>query len=506
MKKIEETNSLNNIGEQYFETIRRKTSWEEYTFDGIKEAKEKKLLSRMKALESIIKIKIPSMDNIRYAHIKNFEDHDLSNNLTLDMIIRNNEFQNYMYKISLIDYEFENKSVEEKEKYYKKLQCEMIEKFGFNIKEEINLLAHHPYINEHISDYLDNVANEGSILNPPYINDLENGLRRVIDYYLKKEKLYLLVPPTQYEIIDDENVKDINKNRLFVKIINPTHYQPDYIQLSVYKEHEQYLQRIDELLYLLPEAKMELVDNVNDNFIKNNLNYLGVPAITFGTEKIVSLGEEPFPIEYLDEEFILSLSDDEILDSHFKDSECKSILPKIKLLNSKRINTTINPEISSNELKAKIANLQLNTEKIKSFAEIFDKEIEDIVKVNNSKHIAKTKELRNRDYANAFFIYDLYKIIGNEFNEKLIELEEESEIAKEKIKDIMQYDTKERKQFEYNKIEESLKNNKTLFNKTSLDNEIQKIISLEISKIRGLYSLMEEYIDNCKFKNIVLGK
>ena len=25
--------------------------------------------------------------------------------------------------------------------------------------------------------------------------------------------------------------------------------------------------------------------NVNDNFIKNSLNYLGVPAITFGTEK-----------------------------------------------------------------------------------------------------------------------------------------------------------------------------------------------------------------------------
>lgn len=37
------------------------------------------------------------------------------------------------------------------------------------------------------------------------------------------------------------------------------------------------------------------------------------------------------------------------------------------------------------------------------------------------------------------------------------------------------------------KIDNKLKNNLTLFNKTSLDKEIQKITSIEISKLRGDY-------------------
>ncbi|RXK03325.1 hypothetical protein [Halarcobacter bivalviorum] len=493
-----------NIGEKYFETIRKKTLWEEYTYDAKAEASKNDIKSKMKVLDTPIKIQIPSRDNIRYSHIKNFEDHDLSNNLAIDMIIRNNKFQNYMYNISTINYEFKNKPLAEKEKYYKKIQRAMIEKFGFNIKEEINLLGHHPYINEQIDDYLKNVANESLILNPPYISDLENGLRRVINYYFEKKKLYILIPPTQHEIIDYKNNENIDKNRIFVKIINPNNYQPDFILLSAYKEYEQYLQRIDELFYLLPKAKMEIVDSIDDEFIKNNLNYLGIQAITFGTKKIVSLAEDPFPIEFLDEEFILSLSDDEILDTHFKDSECKSILPKIKLLNSKRINTAINLNISSNEVNAKVANLQLNSKNIKSFVDIFNKEVEDIIKVKNLHHISKSKEKRNRDYSNAFFIYDLYKIISSEFIKKTSELEQEAQTAKEKIKDNPQYDSKEIKQHEYDKIDDKLARHISLFSKTKLDEEIQKITSIEISKLRGLHALMKEYIDDSRFRNVIL--
>ncbi|WP_417332764.1 hypothetical protein [Halarcobacter sp.] len=492
-----------NIGEKYFELIRKKTLWEEYTYDAKSEASKNDIRTKMKVLDTPIKVQIPSSDNARYLHIKNFEDHDISNNLAIDMIIRNNKFQNYLYNISIIDYEFKNKPLAEKEKYYKKIQQVMIEKFGFNIKEEMNLLAHHPYINEQIDDYLKNIANESLILNPPYISDLENGLRRVINYYFEKKKLYILIPPIQYEIIDYENNKDIDKKSLFVKIISPIDYQPNFILLSKYKEYEQYLERIDELFYFLPKAKMELVDNINDDFIKNNLNYLGIPAITFGTEKIVSLAEDPFPIEFLDEEFILSLSDDEILDSHFKDSECKSILPKIKLLNSKRINTTINPNISSNEVNAKVANLQLNSKNIKSFAEIFNKEVEDIIKVKNSKYISKNKEKRNRDYANAFFIYDLYKIIESEFAKKISELEQEAIVAKDQIKNNPHYSSKEIKQHEYNKIDVKLTKHISLFSKTKLDHEISKITKIEISKVRGLHSLMKEYINDYKFRNVI---
>lgn len=505
MQKENENTIIKDIGEKYFETIRRKTSfWQEYTYDAKQEAINAEIISKMKALDIPIKIQIPLKENIRYKNIENFEDHNLSNNLALEMIIRNKEFQKYMYNIATIDFEFENKNPELKENHYKKLQRELIEKFGFDIKDALSLKGHHPYINEQIIDYLDDVANENLILNPPYIRDLNNGLRRVIDFYFNKKKLYILIPPTNYEIITNENAKNANEKRLFAKIINPETYEADYILLSVYEKYKQYFERIDEFIYLLPDIKLEVIESEpSDDFIKNNLKYLGIPAVTFGTEKIVLLSEDPFPIEFLDKEFIFSLSEDETLDSHFKDSLTKSILPKLKLINSKRITTAINPDLSSNETTAIILNLQ-NNSNIKSFSEILNLEIEEVLKVKNLKHISKNK--RNRDYANAFFIYDLYNIIGKEFENKILELKKEAEENNNKIKENPQYDTKERKEHEYNKTNEKLEKNMSLFSKTYLDKEIQRITNIEISKIRGLHSLMKEYIEDYKFKNIILGK
>ena len=55
-------------------------------------------------------------------------------------------------------------------------------------------------------------------------------------FYLKKKKLYLLTLPKNYEIITNEDAKNANKKRLFVKIISPTSGKPDFILLSVYEE------------------------------------------------------------------------------------------------------------------------------------------------------------------------------------------------------------------------------------------------------------------------------
>ena len=38
------------------------------------------------------------------------------------MIIRNKEFQEYMYNIAIIDFEFENKNPELKNNHYKKIE------------------------------------------------------------------------------------------------------------------------------------------------------------------------------------------------------------------------------------------------------------------------------------------------------------------------------------------------------------------------------------------------
>ena len=499
---------IKDIQGRFLDTIRKKNTlcWKEYTYNAKQKASDDNIRRTMKELNNPIKIQIPLKENIRYKHIETFEDHYLSNNLALDMIIRNKEFQNYIYFTEIIDFEFENRPTELKENHYKKLQRELIEKFGFNIKDTCTLITHHPYINEEIDQFLENIANENLIRNRPYIRDIKNGLRKVIDFYLKKKKLYLLTPPSNYEIITNEDAKSANDKQLFVKIINPNTYKDDYILLSVYEEYKQYNTRMDDLIYFLPEAKLEVIDSIDDNLIENNLSYLGIPIVTFGIQKIVSLAAKNFPIEFLDKEFILSLSIEETIDSHFEASMIESILPKLKLMSSKSITNTINPSLSSHETNAITLNLKNASDSIKSFYEIFSIKIEEILKVKNLKHISKTKELRNRDYANAFYIYDLYSIIEKEFNKKILELKNEAEMNKNKVKNNSNFETKERKDFEYKRISRLLKENESLFSKTYLDEEIKKITNLEITKIRGLHSLMKEYIEECKFKNIILGK
>ncbi len=503
---MEQENEIitDGMGKKYFDLLRKKTLWEEYTYDAKCETSKNNIRSTMKALDSPIKIQIPSKDNVRYLHIKNLENHDLSHNLVLDMIIRNEKFQNYMYDVATIDFKFENMPQESKEKYYKKLQSEIIKKFGFDIKDEVMLIAHHPYINEQITNNIENVANENLILNPPFISDIKNGMTRVIDYYFKKQKLYILIPGS-YQKVDNEDLNNLeDKSRLYIKIVNPSSLRDDYILLSIYENNPNIFRRLDDYIYKLPPLKLDKVHEINHDFILKNFQFLGIPVTTFGKEKIVSLAEENFPIEFLDSEFKASLSEDDMIDLSIQDTKYKSILPDIKLSNSKSVNININPNLSHQELMEKITNLQLNTQNIKSFVDIFNQEIDAIEKITNLRHITKSKEKHNRDYANAFFIYDLFKIIGSEFEKKISELEQEAKAAKDKIKDNPQYDSKKAKKHEYDKIDVNLKKHKLLFSKTKLDYEIQKITNLEISKLRGLHALMKEYIDDSRFRNVIL--
>lgn len=501
-KEMNKNTPIKNIGEKYFETIRRKTLlWQEYIYDLKQNVIDSHVKVLMEATKVPIKIQIPSKKNIRYKSIENFEDHNLSNNLALEMIIRNKEFQEYMFLTEAIEIEFENKNLQSKQKYYKELQRTVIEKFGFNIKDSFNLLACHPFINERIDDFVENIGNEILILNPPFISDFENGLQKVIDFYLKKQQLFALIP-SEFEKIDHTDLKNY-KEKLYIKIIDPLTLKNDYIPYSIYQKFQEEFNRVDNFFYRLPPSQKFIMDSV-DELLEKYLSFLCIPIITFGKEKLISLSEQEIPIEFLDKDIYSLFTEEDLIDPSIKDSEVKPIFPDLKLRSSKSINFNINLEHSSS-LNEKIKNLQSNSGKIRSFADNFDMQIEKIEKVKNSKHISK-KEFRNRDYANAFFIYDLYNIIGKEFENKISELEKEAETNKNKIKENPQYDTKEIKEHEYNKINEKLEKNKSLFSKTYLDKEIQKITNLEISKIRGLHSLMKEYIEECKFKNIILGK
>jgi len=496
------------MGKKYFDTLRKKTRWEEYTYDASKKASEKKI-PKMKILATPLKVQIPSKDNPRYEHIRSFEDHDLSNNLVLEMIIRNEEFQDFVYETQVVDFEFEDKPLELKKSYYKKLQSKVIEKFGFDINNVESLIALHPYINEQIFNSADNIANESLIVNPPFISDIINGLQLVIEHYLEKKQLHIVIPG-DYEPIDNRDLENIDeKEKLFVKIVDPINKNLEYIPLSIYLENKDKFIRVDEILYRLTASQTHLMSGIDDEIIEKYLHLVCIPVTILGKEKFISLDQEALPIEFLDKEFRDSITGDDFIECNLKDSKHQEILPRLKLPSSKSLNVTLNQDLPIEEQLEKIRNLHLNASKTKSFVEVFDQELEKIEKyteIKNPKKISKKKELRNRDYTNAFWIYDLYKILEDKFNEKIVTLEEEAQINKQKIKDNPQYYSNEIKQHEYDKIDERLKNNLPLFSKEALDFEIKDITDLEISKLRGLSSLIQKYIDKSKFRNIILGQ
>ena len=57
---------------------------------------------------------------------------------------------------------------------------------------------------------------------------------------------------------------------------------------------------------------------------------------------------------------------------------------------------------------------------------------------------------------------------------------------------------------ENDKIIDKFENNKCLYNKKALDDEITSITKLEISKVRALHSLLKEYIEDEKLKSLIL--
>ena len=507
---MEQENEIitDGMGKKYFDLLRKKTLWEEYTYDAGKKASEEKIIIHMKALGIPIEVQIPSKDNPRYEHIRSFEDHDLSNNLVLEMIIRNKEFQDFVYETQVVDFEFEDKPLELKKSYYKKLQSKVIEKFGFDINNVESLIALHPYINEQIFNSIDNIANESLIVNPPFISDIINGLQLVIEYYLEKKKLHILIPG-DYEPIDNRDLENIDaKEKLFVKIVDSINKNLEYIPLSIYMENKDKFIRVDEILYRLTPSQTHLMSGIDNEIIEKYLHLVCIPVTILGKEKFISLAQEAFPIEFLDKEFRDSLTGDDFIECNLKDSKHQEILPRLKLPSSKSIEITINQDLPLEEQWEKIRNLHLNASKTKSFLEVFDKEIEKVngkAEIKNPKKISKKKELRNRDYANAFWVYDLYEIIGKEFKKKEAELENEADPNKNKIEKNPHY-SKEDKNHKYDKIDEKLENNKSLFSPEILEHEIKKITGLEISKLRGLRALIHKYIDDSKFKNVILGQ
>jgi hypothetical protein len=176
--------------------------------------------------------------------------------------------------------------------------------------------------------------------------------------------------------------------------------------------------------------------------------------------------------------------------------------PTLKIENTFKIDMIINPNLPKDELIAYISKIKDEYDKnnsiIKSPLELLGEELDKSEEIK-SKALPKDKEKRKKTMADAFYIYDTWKILEIHYAEKTKEL-------KEKLKKDIQ-DAKHKP--DYKSVIDTLKINNEIdlnnYTKVSLKTEIASQLNISIDTVDKLHTLMIKYIDNLKYKELITG-
>ena len=166
------------------------------------------------------------------------------------------------------------------------------------------------------------------------------------------------------------------------------------------------------------------------------------------------------------------------------------------------INLNLEPdEIISYVLKAKEEYSQKNL-KIKHPLELIGNEFKLSKKLDSEKELPKEKGKRKKAIADAFYVYDLFKILTYYFKEKTQEIKNKRNNEITEIRKSLRYLKKEKK----DRIEECknmYKDNINLYSKSQLKNIISDITNLSVHKVERYFKYMKECIENKKYKELM---
>lgn len=238
-------------------------------------------------------------------------------------------------------------------------------------------------------------------------------------------------------------------------------------------------------------------------------------------------------LQYLDFYFYKYLNEDEkIHNNHHgrlimdldmpKNEVCKNIFPMFEKKNylrfsrprltvpriiDKTTDLKINFSLPIEELIAYITKIKEDYDAdnsiIKNSLELLGDELDKSDEMK-SKALPKDKVKRKKTMADAFYIYDTWKILEIEYAEKTKELKEKLEKDIQDIKHNLNYDKYDKK----SKIEDLKINNDfnlSNYTKVSLKTEIANRLNISIDTVDKLHTLMIKYIDNLKYKELITG-
>jgi hypothetical protein len=181
--------------------------------------------------------------------------------------------------------------------------------------------------------------------------------------------------------------------------------------------------------------------------------------------------------------------------------------PRLHYINGRHAEIELNLNLPVEELKAYIEQIKKEYDKnnttILSPLELLGENIEKAQEIT-SKAIPKGKEKRKKAMANAFYVYDIYKIIEQEYSTKTYNLKAERDAKINSIRQNKNYDRQER-----NSIIQDIKEEYTFlieqYSKTSIKTEINLQSGLSIDDIERYKALMNKYIDELKYKELITG-
>ena len=214
------------------------------------------------------------IDDLKYLDIKNFPEYDYTNSIAFEMLIRTKEY-NQLLNAKL--------SHEAKSRAYDKLGVELSEINSFNLRKISSVYSQYPSKQDFIHSYCD-----------LKISDIDNGLYRLIDFYLNQQQIYIIkkqkktsigIPiDVQYEVDSTVDLKKLSSN--YKNCYIPTKFDYENYQ-NQYK-----LSRIDENIPLvaLEDQFLALIQDDVPNNIKGNVSFnFTRPLLRFKESAIVDV-------------------------------------------------------------------------------------------------------------------------------------------------------------------------------------------------------------------------
>lgn len=392
----------------------------------------------------IEEISLPKRKTYTYIYIENIEDYEYTNSIAYEMLRRNAEFKELT----------------------KKPFTEKTENWISKILE----LGLDPRIN-FFPDFPDNYYNIDRFFYESWdshtIDDIKNGLQKLITHFFNKNQIFTLT--------DENNTDNINSYKKIdgVKLINilenyPSYYIPCLITNDFIKIDTSDMIRFQQISKKIPLRILEkdFLETLNFEDTKYKytqlLPFYSRPELSFPESNIANI-----PIN-------LNLDDDEITAYILKAKE---------------------------EFKEQSLN-------IKHPLELIGNEFEKAKKPKSEKELPDEKHKRKIAVADAFFVYDLFKILEPYFKEKTKTLRTKRNIEIEKLKEELKYtkNYKEEITDHIKDIKERYYSQIKQYSTTNLQFTISALAEISIHKTERYFKYMKEYIDNKRYKELITGK